>query len=126
MRTYIAKETKSFTQGQVLADIIQGNKYQCDKKQGYFIGEFGNEISLSQEEFELYFKWDIKESHLKATTKYFKNNVKVVYLRLFPEDKDIIEYLENIKASTKSPNRAGTSDYIRKLIREDMAKNNDR
>lgn len=121
MKNYIAKETKSFTDGQAVADIITGNRYQADKEQEYFIGEFGNTIYLSQGEFDTYFKSDTRASHRKATIKYCKENVKVVYLRLYPSDKDIIEFLDTIKEPTRKDNsRAGANDYIRKLIREDM------
>jgi hypothetical protein len=123
MKTYIEKQTKSFTEFQALADIIEGNKYQGDRKKGYIVGEFDNIINIPKEDFDNYFKSDITTSHRKATLKYCKNNVKVIYLRLYPEDKDIIQFLENIKEPTRKDNsRAGASEYIRKLIREDMKK----
>lgn len=124
MKTYIAKETKSFTEGQNVADIIKGNKYQADKDQEFFVGEFGNTIYLPQADFDIYFKRDERASHRKATAKYSKK-LKVVYLRLFPNaDQDIIEFLSTIKETNRtSVGRAGQSDYIRRLIREDMAKN---
>lgn len=123
LKKYIAKETKSFTVGQSVADIVKGNKYEGDRKLEYFIGEFGNTIYLPMEQFETYFNIDKRVSLKKAVAKYYKNNVKVVYLRLFPEDKDIIDHLANIKEPTRlKAGRNGQSEYIRKLIREDMEK----
>lgn len=118
MKKYTALQTMAFKGG--LADIIKGKTYQGDKDQEYFINEFNETIYLSKEDFGTYFKVFERGSHRKATQKYFKNNVKVVYLRLFPEDKDIIEHLETIKVEEKGRARNGQSEYIRKLIREDM------
>lgn len=121
-KEFIALTTKSFTEEQALADIIEGKKYIGDKDNEYFISEYGDTIYLAKEDFEIYFKSFERKSHRKAIQKYFKNNVKVVYLRLFPEDKDIIQHLETIKVEEKGRARNGQSEYIRKLIREDMQK----
>ena len=117
MKKYKAIQTKSFKGG--LADIIEGNTYQVDKDQEYFINEFNETIYLPKEKFSEYFSIP-KNAKQKYNNKYAKNNVKVVYLRLFPSDIDIIEHLENIKTNEKSPSKNGQSEYIRKLIREDM------
>lgn len=121
MKTYIAQKTISLTEGQAIADIIKGEKYEGDKENEYVIGQFGNTIYITQEQFDTLFKADERKSHRKATTKYFKDNIKVVYLRLFPTDNDIIDHLAKIKEPTRTnPNRNGQSEYIRKLIRADI------
>ena len=43
---YKALITKTFTDGQALADIVQGRTYIADKENEYFIGEFGDAIYL--------------------------------------------------------------------------------
>ena len=117
-KKYKAIQTKSFKGG--LADIIEGNTYQADKEQEYFINEFNETIYLPKEKFSEYFSIPKNAKQQQYNNKYAKNNVKVVYLRLFPSDIDIIEHLENIKSNEKSPTKNGQSEYIRRLIREDM------
>ena len=54
------------------------------------------------------------EAQIKASQKYNQNNTKIINLRLNNKtDADVIEWLE------KQDNKAG---YIKRLIREDMAK----
>lgn len=118
MKKYKAIQTKSFKGG--LADIIEGNTYQADKEQEYFINEFNETIYLPKEQFSEYFSIPKNAKQQQYNNKYTKNNVKVVYLRLFPSDIDIIEHLENIKTKDKGLARNGQSEYVRKLIREDM------
>ena len=118
LKTYKAIQTKSFKGG--LADIIEGNSYQADKEQEYFINEFNETIYLPKEKFNEYFSIPKNAKQQQYNNKYAKNNVKVVYLRLFPSDIDIIEHLENIKSNEKSPSKNCQSEYIRKLIRADM------
>lgn len=125
MKIYTALETKSFTEGQEIADIIEGEKYQGDKENEYFVGRFDNTIYLPLDEWEKYFKTDERASHRKATNKYFKNNTKSLYIRLFPSDKDIIDHLATIKEPTrKNSNKNGQSEYIRQLIRADIQRKN--
>ena len=118
MKKYKAIQTKSFKGG--LSDIIEGNTYQADKEQEYFINEFNETIYLPKEKFSEYFSIPKNAKQQQYNNKYTKNNVKVVYLRLFPSDRDIIEHLENIKSNEKSPSKNGQSEYIRRLIREDI------
>ena len=122
MRTYVAKETKSFTDGQTLADIIKGNKYKVYKEDGYFIGEFGTQIELQENEFDLYFKNQDYDNSKEYKKNYFKQNVRCINFRLFPSDQDILEHLESIKATERTAKKNGINEYIRRLIREDMAR----
>ena len=55
-KQYIATQTKSFTAGQKLADIIKGRKYTADRDGEWFIDEFDEKRYLAQCEFGLYFR----------------------------------------------------------------------
>ena len=120
MRTYIAVQTKSFTEGQVLADIIKDNKYQVYQEEGFFIGEFGNKIYFAPEEFNQLFRMQEYENSKTYRNKYLRERVKSINLKLFPSDQDIIDHLEKIKLTEHTKKKAGQCEYIRRLIREDM------
>lgn len=130
-KKYEALQTKSFTDGQALADIIKGHKYLADKDQEYFIGEFGEKVYIRQDEFDTYLRpIKIKAYQLKAKNNYAKSGKNtIVYLTLFPDkDQDIIDRLEEVKETAESKflskgGRGGKNEYIRQLIREDIARN---
>ena len=134
-KKYQALDTKIFNEGQILADMVKGRTYLADKEEEYFIGEFGDTIYINQNEFDLYFREVKQKSYQsKAKTNYKKRATKngknkMLCLTLFAEkDKDIIEHLDSItetiddKRASKG-GRGGKTDYIRRLIREDIAKN---
>ena len=54
------------------------------------------------------------EAQKRATAKYIKQNVKRREVAFFPSEKDILDWLDS------QPNKAG---YIKRLIREDMERN---
>jgi GTP-sensing pleiotropic transcriptional regulator CodY len=114
----IATQTKSFTQGQALADIIQGNTYIVNIESEYFVGEFKNTIYLPKEKMQEYFteqqkkKYKYKEAQKRADQKYRKNKTTGFYMTFFPKDQDIIDHLATISE--------GKAEYIRRLIREDI------
>lgn len=118
----IALKTRSFTEGQAIADIIKGNEYIIDYDNEYFVGQFGNTIYLPQAQFSIYFKQVQNENSKAYRNRYFKERVKSINLRFFPSDQDIIDHLEGLKATTKSSQKNGVCEYIRRLIREDIAK----
>ena len=130
-KQYIATQTKSFTDGQALADIIKGRKYTADRENEWFIDEFEEKRYLPQAEFDEYFS-EIRQKAYKVKVKMrYATSGKTypLYMVLFPsKDQDIIDRLEEMKETTESKQatkggRNGKSDYIRKLIREDIAKN---
>lgn len=131
---YIAMQTKSFTEGQKLADIIKGRKYTADRDGEWFIDEFEEKRYLPQAEFDEYFKAiKIKSYQVKAKTKYATSGKNYpLYMVLFPsKDQDIIDRLEEMKETAAQKRatkggRNGKSDYIRRLIREDIARNKGR
>ena len=117
-----ATQTKSFTQGQELADIIQGNTYIVNVESEYFVGEFKNTIYLPKEKMSEYFaepqkkkyKYAYSEAQKRADQKYRKSKTTGFYMTFFPKDQDIIDHLATISE--------GKAEYIRRLIREDMQK----
>ncbi len=126
-KKYQALVTKSFTDGQALADIIKGQCYQADKDQEYFVSELNETIYLPKEQFDEHFRLvKIKSYQRKAKNKYVRSKTVAFYMTLFPNgDQDIIDRLEQVKetALTKDGNRGGKAEYVRRLIREDIAKN---
>ena len=130
-KQYIATQTKSFTAGQKLADIIKGRKYTADRDGEWFIDEFEEKRYLPQDEFDEYFMAvKIKSYQVRAKTKYAKSGKNArLYMTFFPsKDQDIIDRLEEMKETAESKRatkggRNGKSDYIRRLIREDIARN---
>ena len=128
---YIATQTKSFTAGQKLADIIKGRKYTADRDGEWFIDEFEEKRYLPQDEFDEYFKAiKIKSYQVRAKTRYATSGKNYpLYMVLFPsKDQDIIDRLEEMKETSEQKReskggRNGKSDYIRRLIREDIARN---
>lgn len=52
----------------------------------------------------------------RAALNYRKRNVKQLSISLYPKDADIIEWLDNLQGE-------GKAEYIRRLIRDDMARN---
>ena len=126
-KKYQALQTKSFTEGQALADIIKGHCYQADKEGEFFISEFGETVYLPSELFDLYFhEVKIKSYQRRAKNKYQKAKTVPFYLTFFPsKDQDIIDKLEEEKenALEKTGKRGGKGEYIRRLIREDIARN---
>ena len=133
-KQYIATQTKSFTDGQVLADIIKGRKYTADRDGEWFIDEFEEKRYLPQAEFDEYFAEIRQKAYkVKAKMRYATSGKNYpLYMVLFPrKDQDIIDRLEEMKetAEEKRANkggRNGKSDYIRRLIREDIARNKGR
>ena len=130
-KQYIAKQTKSFTDGQLLADIIKGRKYLADRENEWFIDEFEEKRYLPQSEFDEYFS-EIRQKAYKVKTKmrYATSGKNYpLYIVLFPsKDQDIIDRLEEMKETAESKHatkggRNGKSDYIRRLIREDIERN---
>ena len=129
-KQYIATQTKSFTDGQALADIIKGRKYTADRENEWFIDEFEEKRYLPQADFDNYFKViKIKSYQVKAKTKYATSGKNYpFYMVLFPsKDQDIIDRLEEMKETAEQKReskggRNGKSDYIRRLIREDIEK----
>lgn len=130
-KQYIATQTKSFTAGQTLADIIKGRKYLADRENEWFIDEFEEKRYLSQAEFDEYFS-EIRQKAYKVKTKmrYATSGKNYpLYIVLFAsKDQDIIDRLEEMKETAESKHatkggRNGKSDYIRRLIREDIARN---
>lgn len=130
-KKYEALLTKSFTDGQALADIIKGRKYTADRDGEWFIDEFEEKRYLPQSEFDEYFSEIRQKAYkVKAKMRYATSGKNYpLYMVLFPsKDQDIIDRLEEMKetAEQKRENkggRNGKSDYIRRLIREDIAKN---
>lgn len=130
-KKYEALLTKSFTDGQALADIIKGRKYTADRENEWFIDEFEEKRYLPQAEFDEHFRAVKQKSYqLKAKNRY-KTSGKTVafYMTLHKtKDQDIIDRLEEMKETAESKHatkggRNGKSDYIRRLIREDIARN---
>lgn len=130
-KQYIAQQTKSFTDGQVLADIIKGRKYTADRENEWFIDEFEEKRYLPQSEFDEYFSEIRQKAYkVKAKIRYATSGKNYpLYMVLFPsKDQDIIDRLEEMKETAEEKRqskggRNGKSDYIRKLIREDIARN---
>ena len=135
-KKYKAIVTKSFYEGQTLADIVQGRTYLADKEAEYFIGEFGEAIYLSKDNFDEHFK-PIKQKSYQAKAKrnYQKRAAeqgkqKILFITLYADkDADIIEKLEQMKETEAEKkeskgSRGGKTEYIRRLIREDIAKEN--
>lgn len=122
---FIALQTKTFEKGQALADIIKGHKYIGDRDGEWFIDEFGEKRYLAQCEFGLYFR-EVKGK--KKSTKMNDGNTPFYMMFFAEKDQDIIDWLETKtttleeKIATKG-SRGGKADYIRKLIREDIARN---
>ena len=130
-KQYIAQQTKSFTDGQVLADIIKGRKYTADRDGEWFIDEFEEKRYLPQSEFDEYFAEIRQKAYkVKAKMRYATSGKNYpLYMVLFPsKDQDIIDRLEEMKETAEQKRatkggRNGKSDYIRRLIREDIARN---
>ena len=128
---YIATQTKSFTDGQALADIIKGRKYTADRENEWFIDEFEEKRYLPQADFDEYFRpIKIKSYQVRAKTRYATSGKNYpLYMVLFPsKDQDIIDRLEEMKETAEQKReskggRNGKSEYIRRLIREDIARN---
>ena len=101
---YIATRTKSFTDGQALADIIKGRKYTADRENEWFIDEFEEKRYLPQAEFDEYFA-EIKQKayKVKAKTRYATSGKNYpLYMVLFPsKDQDIIDRLEEMKETAE-------------------------
>ena len=133
-KQYIAQQTKSFTQGQKLADIIKGRKYTADRDNEWFIDEFEEKRYLSQSEFDNYFAEIRQKAYkVKAKIRYATSGKNYpLYMVLFlSKDQDIIDRLEEMKETSEEKRatkggRNGKSDYIRRLIREDIARNKGR
>ena len=133
-KQYIAMQTKSFTAGQKLADIIKGRKYTADRENEWFIDEFEEKRYLPQAEFDEYFRSvKIKSYQVRAKMRYATSGKNYpLYMVLFPsKDQDIIDRLEEMKETAEQKRatkggRNGKSDYIRRLIREDIARNKGR
>lgn len=130
-KQYIATQTKSFTAGQKLADIIKGRKYTADRDGEWFIDEFEEKRYLPQSEFDEYFAEIRQKAYkVKAKVRYATSGKNYpLYMVLFPnKDQDIIDRLEEMKETAEEKRatkggRNGKSDYIRRLIREDIARN---
>ena len=130
-KQYIAQKTKSFTDGQVLADIIKGRKYTADRDGEWFIDEFDEKRYLPKAEFDEYFAEIRQKAYkVKAKMRYATSGKNYpLYMVLFPsKDQDIIDRLEEMKETAEQKReskggRNGKSDYIRRLIREDIARN---
>ena len=130
-KKYIATQTKSFTAGQTLADIIKGRKYTADRDGEWFIDEFEEKRYLPQAEFDEYFAEIRQKAYkVKAKMRYAASGKNYpLYMVLFPsKDQDIIDRLEEMKETAvqkreSKGGRNGKSDYIRRLIREDIARN---
>lgn len=130
-KQYIAQQTKSFTDGQVLADIIKGRKYTADRENEWFIDEFDEKRYLPKAEFDEYFAEIRQKAYkVKAKMRYATSGKNYpLYIVLFPhKDQDIIDRLEEMKETAEQKReskggRNGKSDYIRRLIREDIARN---
>lgn len=129
-KRYEALQTEVFTNGDVVAGIIKGHKYIANKEQEYFISDLNETIHLPKMVFDEYFR-EIKQKsyQLKAKNRYKTSGKTVaVYLTLHPtKDQDIIDRLEEMKETTESKHatkggRNGKSEYIRRLIREDIAR----
>lgn len=131
-KKYTALITKTFADGQALADIIKGKTYMADFENEYFVGEFGDAIYLPKDKFDEHFKLIKQKSYQNNAKKAYQKRAtqngkrKVLVLTLFADkDIDIIQHLEGIKQSdvekkeTKG-GRGGKNEYIRRLIREDI------
>ena len=105
-----------------------------DKKHSLRFDEFEEKRYLSQAEFDEYFAEIRQKAYkVKAKTRYATSGKNYpLYMVLFPsKDQDIIDRLEEMKETAESKHatkggRNGKSDYIRKLIREDIEKNKGR
>ena len=129
---YKALLTKTFADGQALADMVQGRTYLADRENEYFIGEFGDAIYLPKEKFDEHFKIVKQKSYQrKAKRDYIKQSThdgrnKTFLVTLFGDkDRDIIEHLESMKETDEEKKaskggRGGRTEYIRRLIREDI------
>ena len=130
-KKYEALLTKSFTAGQALADIIKGRKYLADKENEYFIDEFEEKRYLPQSEFDEYFRLVKQKSYqARAKNNYAKSGKIFSMLFTFnaEKDRDIIQRLEAMKETEEHKRatkggRGGRTEYIRRLIREDIARN---
>ena len=134
-KQYIATQTKSFTDGQVLADMVKGRTYTANKEEEYFIGEFGDTIYVPKEKFDEHFRIVKQKSYQrKAKKDYQKRAVqngknKMLVMTLFGDkDRDIIEHLDKLTETDEQKRaskggRGGKTEYIRNLIREDIARN---
>ena len=104
-KQYIAQQTKSFTQGQKLADIIKGRKYTADRDNEWFIDEFDEKRYLPQSEFDEYFS-EIRQKAYKVKAKMLyatSGKNYPFYMVLFPsKDQDIIDRLEEMKETAES------------------------
>ena len=134
-KQYIATQTKSFTAGQKLADIIKGRKYTADRENEWFIDEFEEKRYLPQAEFDEFFipikqksyQNKAKKSYQKRAVQQGKNKMLVITL-FGDKDRDIIEHLDGLKETDEQKRaskggRGGKTEYIRRLIREDIANN---
>lgn len=134
-KKYQALLTKTFASGQALADMVKGRTYQASKDEEYFIGEFGDAIYLPKDKFDEHFREVKQRSYQsKAKKNYQKRAVqqgknKMLVITLFGDkDRDIIEHLDTLTETDEDKRaskggRGGKTEYIRRLIREDMLKN---
>ena len=96
-KKYTALITKTFTDGQALADMVKGRQYQADKDEEYFIGEFGDAIYVPKEKFDEYFKAVKIRSYQQKAKRTYANKQFRILLTFFPEDSDIVEWLDTKK-----------------------------
>jgi phosphoglycolate phosphatase-like HAD superfamily hydrolase len=125
---YTALITKIFTDGQAMADMVKGRQYEADKDEEYFIGEFGDAIYIPKEKFDEFFKVVKIKSYQQRAKKNYVNKQFRILLTFFPEDKDLLEWLDSKKETAEEKRaskggRGGRTEYIRQLIREDMQRN---
>ncbi len=129
-KRYEARQTEIIAYGEVVVGIVKGNIYMADKEKRYFISELNETIHVPQMVFDEYFREiKVKDYQLKSKKKYATSGKNVaLYMVFFPEkDQDIIDRLEEMKETDESKRatkggRNGKSEYIRRLIREDIAK----
>lgn len=118
-RKYIAKKTMNFSGQSSLYDIIEGNFYMGDKEKEYIISEFGEIVFVPKKTFTSCLNV-VKSEAQKKYQKNYRERRTMIYITLFPKDRDIIDYLEKTFPRTKAKQRGGKSEYIRRLIRDDM------
>lgn len=60
----------------------------------------------------------VSEAQKRANEKYRRKNVKAISVRFYPADHGLYEYAQRQKEGE------GVNAYIKRLIREDMERNN--